>query len=233
MARIPYWKTLSVGDRFGRLTVINPDKKATIEHERKRGVRYIECLCDCGKTTQIVSGNLKRGNTKSCGCWRRDFGLSKGYRTKEEYRILGILYGMISRCHNIKDTNYYNYGGRGLFVCEEWRSSSEAFLAWAKISGHKQGLQIDRIDNNKGYFPDNCRWATSKQNCRNTRSNHHLTAWGETKTMAEWAEDPRCKAKYVTLRNRINHGVSAELAIAAPAYHQYGGKPTRHFETES
>lgn len=95
---------------------------------------------------------------------------------------------MINRCYNKNHTYYYNYGGRGITVCEEWRNSYNCFCKWANDNGYKEGLTLDRIDNNKGYSPENCRWATKKQQGRNQRTNHKITINGETKLMCEWAE---------------------------------------------
>lgn len=95
---------------------------------------------------------------------------------------------MRSRCNNPNRGKYKDYGARGISVCEEWQNSASSFCEWALSNGYSEGLQIDRIDNDKGYSPDNCRWVTPKQNSRNRRNNVFLTIAGVTKSVAEWCE---------------------------------------------
>lgn len=102
-------------------------------------------------------------------------------------RLFNVWQTMKSRCENPNRSNYDRYGGRGIEVCDEWHSA-ENFVKWAIESGYQRGLQLDRIDNNGNYCPDNCRWVTPKQNSRNTRRNQFLTIHGETKCVSEWCE---------------------------------------------
>ena len=95
---------------------------------------------------------------------------------------------MKKRCYNPKNKRFENYGGRGIEVCEEWRNDFSNFYDWANKNGYSDELTLDRIDINGNYTPDNCRWATSIQQQRNTTRNHYVTAFSETKTMAEWGE---------------------------------------------
>jgi hypothetical protein len=102
-------------------------------------------------------------------------------------------------------------------MCAEWRSSFVAFREWAMSNGYADGLEIDRRENDGPYAPDNCRWVTHSKNCRNRRSNVLVTAFGETKTVIEWGEDPRCSVAYQTLRQRIQkYGWDPERAITTP-----------------
>lgn len=98
-----------------------------------------------------------------------------------------IYTGMKSRCFNENATNYKNYGGRGITVCEEWLNVGE-FAKWCELSGYQKGLSLDRIDVNGNYEPSNCRWATPKQQANNTRRNIKITIDGVTKTLSEWAD---------------------------------------------
>lgn len=107
---------------------------------------------------------------------------------------------MINRCYNKNHTYYYNYGGRGITICDEWKNDYQNFCNWANNSGYKKGLSLDRIDNNKGYFPENCRWATRKQQGRNQRTNRNITINGETKLMCEWAEISGVSSKEICKR---------------------------------
>lgn len=108
--------------------------------------------------------------------------------------------GMINRCYNKKHTYYYNYGGRGITICDEWKEDYEKFCEWVNKSGYKVGLTLDRIDNDKGYSPDNCRWATRKEQNRNQRTNRKITISGETKLMCEWAEISGVDSKQIYKR---------------------------------
>lgn len=103
-------------------------------------------------------------------------------------RLYGVWKQMRARCHNPKCAKYRIYGARGITVCDEWRTDPNAFIDWAERTGYRPGLQIDRLDNNGGYSPDNCRWATAKENCRNSRRNRFLTIGGARLTVAAWAE---------------------------------------------
>lgn len=125
--------------------------------------------------------------------------------------------GMKNRCYrkNSKgDYMYKEYGGRGIFVCKSWKHDFKEFCDWCLNNGWEPGLEIDRIDNDRGYAPWNCRFVTREQNCNNTRTNHKLTIFGETKTIAEWLRDNRCKAK--SFRNRIHKGWDAKKALITP-----------------
>ena len=107
---------------------------------------------------------------------------------RENKSLFNVYNSMKSRCYNKNRDNYERYGGRGIGVCEEWRNSAESFVRWALDNGYEKGLQLDRINNNEDYCPENCRWVTAKENCRNTRRNKTLTLIGQTKTVAEWCE---------------------------------------------
>ncbi len=123
---------------------------------------------------------------------------------------------MLSRCYNPKFPKYRNYGARGIKVCNEWRTF-QGFKRWAIASGYKPELQIDRIDNDGDYCPENCRWVTPSQNCNNRGDKTTITAWGETKTRKEWSKDPRCKTTYFSIRQRLLTGrYTPEEAISIP-----------------
>jgi hypothetical protein len=141
---------------------------------------------------------------------------ANGFTKKTHRRIYGIWYGMLLRCSDPRNEAWDRYGGRGITACEEWQSFP-VFLAWVRNSNYQDKLSLDRTDNEKGYSPSNCEWKTAKQQCRNTRRNLFVTAWGETKTLAEWIEDKRCKVGYGTARGRIvQRGVHPEKALSDP-----------------
>lgn len=122
--------------------------------------------------------------------------------TKEERKIRLAHKNMLDRCYNPKNASYRHYGGRGISVCPEWIESRAAFVAWALKSGHSQELWLDRIDNDEGYSPDNCRWATIKEQLRNQRRSRIISFGGITQSISAWAEQLNIGAD--TLHRRIS-----------------------------
>jgi len=189
------------GKRFGRLTVIARSK-----------TQYCWiCKCDCGKTIDVKHGNLQSGHTKSCGCLSKDT-TAKTFKTHgmSHNRLFSIWCGMRQRCTDKNCKSFPRYGGRGITVCPEWLDFVP-FYEWAITNGYKDGLSIDRIDNNLGYSPDNCRWADKIQQNNNTSANHKIIFNGETHTLAEWERLKGYPAD--TIHTRLKRGWSEEEAI--------------------
>lgn len=194
------------GQRFGRLTAMVPVGKS-------RGGNYLwDCVCDCGAHTVVASNGLRSGTTVSCGCYIREV-TSKRSKTHGEARtrLYKIWIGMKNRCHNTEASNYKDYGGRGILVCEEWRHSYAAFSTWAKQNGYADNLSIDRIDNDKGYFPENCRWVNRFAQGNNKRSNTVFTIDGETKTVTQWAREYGINP--ITVFSRLYKGMDIVEAL--------------------
>lgn len=200
------------GQKFGRLTVVERDCLAT----KKRGnhARWI-CRCDCGNYTVVASGNLKSGDTKSCGCLRREMvSKTQSKHRKTETKLFKIWCGMKQRCYSKNVDAYKDYGGRGISICDDWKDDFQAFYDWAMANGYSEGTSIDRIDNDNGYSPNNCRWTTRKVQQNNTRKNRYITYNGETHTLTEWSEISGIKI--MTLWHRLDKGWSIEKALKTP-----------------
>jgi hypothetical protein len=196
------------GKRFGRLKVLN------IDTSNKKRVCWI-CQCDCGNKITVFAFNLKKGNTKSCGCFRKEKSRIFASQTKTHGMTKTRLYktwcGIKRRCFCKKDPSYKNYGERGIQICDEWKNDFMSFYTWAMQSGYKYTLTIDRIDVNGNYCPENCRWATSKEQARNTRTNHIIEHNGERHCIAEWAEIMHIKRDLID--KKLKKGVPDNAVI--------------------
>lgn len=199
------------GQRFTRLIALS------VAGKKYRRFRW-NCICDCG-CKLIVDGNaLRTGGTKSCGCLSDDLfrqrttkhGFAKRKAPSPEYRA---WCGMIKRCENRRGRDWADYGGRGIAVHPEWRTSFPSFLSHI---GKKPfaGAQLDRIDVNGSYEPGNVRWATPEQQQRNKRNNRVVAIGTETKTLAEWTELAGFPEHLI--RRRLNKGWNPEKAISIP-----------------
>lgn len=193
------------GMKFGRLEVL----------ERLGGspTEYL-CLCSCGNTVVVRGGNLSSGNTKSCGCMRDEAIHSPRSDQLYKTRLHSIWDGMKLRCYRKKDIGWKWYGEKGVKVCEEWKDNFRNFYEWAISHEYKEGLTIDRIDSNGNYSPDNCRWATMKEQQNNRKSNRKVTYKGETKTATQWAEQYGLSLSVVVWR--LNHWDDLDAVFHKP-----------------
>lgn len=207
------------GQRFGRLTVV----KRAPDHFTKSGSRITmwHCACDCGEEKNVTANALRKGVTISCGCYAREI---NSIRTSERNRKMATKNGLSKeklfhvwnairhRCYFETDDFYHIYGGRGIRMCDEWKEDYSAFKEWALKNGWKDGLSIDRIDNNGPYCPENCRWATAKEQANNRRSNRLFSAFGVTLNIQQWSE--RLGIPYNKLRYRlVQKGLSVQNAL--------------------
>ena len=171
------------------------------------------CLCDCGNTKLVRGTHLEHGESKSCGCLIHAKGRNQTHGLIGT-RLYHIWRNMKRRCNDTKGKDFHNYGGRGITYCDEWERF-EPFYEWAMSNGYRDNLTIDRINNDKGYSPENCRWATISEQARNRRTCHILTYKGVSKTIREWEEILGMKKG--TLENRIvSLHWSIEKAIETP-----------------
>ena len=201
------------GQKFGRLTVLS-----RTDNNKHRQVMWL-CQCKCGNFIVVRGYRLKDGHTKSCGCLNKEqaiINVSKHHSHKlSNTRLYQTWQNIKKRCLNYKDKNYKNYGGRGIEICNEWLNPNN-FFKWALNNGYSDNLTIDRIDNNKGYTPNNCRWTTLKTQANNKRNNHLLTFKGKTKTMIQWAD--KFKINYYTLSTRLKRNWTTERALTEQVY---------------
>lgn len=188
------------GSIYGRLEVLS------VSNNRA------SCVCACETLTEVHLGDLKSGHTKSCGCLAKEnlvFRSTTHGLCKNHLAEMNIRYHMISRCINPEDGGYSNYGGRGIQVCQHWLESFENFFADMGPRPSKRH-SIDRVDNDKGYCKNNCRWATRSQQNRNTRSNvlnpQLVIAARELYNFGHWG--PRRIAEYLGVpKSAVAHAV--------------------------
>lgn len=193
------------GRKFTRLTVIKrgPNKK--------NATRW-RCICDCGTTTLVHSYSLLKETSKSCGCLKNEntakLNVTHGM---SHHPLYSVWFSMVGRCTNPKKPDYPRYGGRGITVCEQWMSFSNFY---ADMGERPDGTSIDRIDNNKGYYPSNCRWASHTVQARNKNNNHIVEYNGEAHCVTEWAEITGITADAIHFR--LKRGWSAEKTLTTP-----------------
>ena len=201
-----------IGQKFGRLTVIKQMGK-----NRWRNIKWL-CLCDCGDQSVVYSGNLRNNSTQSCGCLQKESITSRSTKHRhnkrgKETRTHRSWRHIIDRCTNPNNAHYQDYGGRGIKVCKEWLEFINFLKDMKESPG--SGYSIDRTNNNKGYSRENCRWATSKEQQRNTRNNRMETYKRKTQCIAVWAEE--YGIPYNTLWSRLYmYGWSMEKALTIP-----------------
>lgn len=196
------------GWRFGRLAVVSPTTPT------KGSLLRWNCICDCGKQTTVRPEHLRGGRTTSCGCFHREQ-LSRRVSTHRRTNTFEyhVWVGIKQRCLNPAHARYKRYGGRGITVCSRWADSFEAFFSdMGAAPSHSHS--IDRIDNDSGYEPINCRWSTPAEQARNQSSNRMLTYRCETLCVADWST--RLGIGRQTIYKRLRLGWSVEQALCTP-----------------
>jgi hypothetical protein len=190
------------GKKFNRLQVLH------ITKPNRHGQRMWLCECDCGNFKAVRATNIVSGSTKSCGCVRKENGLKHGGHGTGVYQS---WYSMMDRCYKSKYKCHALYAAKGITVCDRWHD----FVNFREDMGERpEGLTLDRRDNSKGYFPENCRWITNKEQQRNKDNNRYLTYEGKTLTIGEWGEIVGISGSIIHSRIRI--GWTTEEALTIP-----------------
>jgi hypothetical protein len=202
-------KTLTSEFPFGKLKIL----KSTPAYHDETGYHRATslCLCECGNITEVIQKHLKSGNTRSCGCLQRSKAsarLFKHGKSNKRSPIYSTWRGMMDRCYYPKHRWFSNYGGRGITVCERWKSFTNF---WKDMGERPDGRCIERIDNNKGYEPGNCRWATRAEQNRNSRRNRILTVLGVTNCFTDLCAF--FGIKRATVYKRLQRGMTVDRAF--------------------
>lgn len=191
------------GQKYGRLTVIS-----RAEGKDKRRVYWL-CRCECGKEVVVQSSQLRTGHTRSCGCLLDgSYNVTHGMTHTRLYRL---WFTMKQRCTDPKSSGYHKYGAKGITICEDWMTF-EPFMKWALKNGYTDELSIDRIENSKGYCPENCRFVTMRRQQNNRTNNLYIEINGETHTLADWCRI--LDIKYYAIQHKIHrNGMTPKDAI--------------------
>lgn len=209
------------GQKFNRLLAIERFKKPN------RSEYYYKCVCDCGNIT-IVSGNaLRKGKTKSCGCYMKKLA-SEMFSTHRKSST--VLYkrwsGIKERCYSPNSTKYYRYGARGIKMCDEWKNDFIKFYDWSINNGFSENLTIDRIDVNGDYCPENCKWSNNIEQANNKTNSRFITYKGKTQTVAQWSRETG--VAYDNIIARLRLGWDVDSIFTKPAdnkkYYDYNGE---------
>jgi hypothetical protein len=203
-------KNLS-GLTFGELTVIE------FSHRVKNNY-FWSCKCECGNIRNLSAATIKYRVVKACCCYGAKNGTTHGFR---KHRLYTIYHSMKLRCYYPSSIQFKDYGGRGIRVCDEWLNDKKCFFNWAYENGYSDNLQLDRIENNGSYCPENCRFVTRKVNCRNKINNRLITYNGQTKPVSQWCEE--LNLSYRLILDRLNNNWPVDSVFTAPLYKRIKG----------
>ncbi len=199
------------GRKFGRLTVLR-----ALPERIQRSIAW-ECRCDCGTVVNVPATKLLLGRKRSCGCLAKEVaaeshanhGHKRGGKISKTYNAWAA---MRDRCTNPRNSRWADYGGRGITVCSEWLTFDNFLRDMGEAPA---GTSLDRIDNERGYEPGNCRWATPDRQARNRRDTTFIEFRGEKLSISDWSE--RTGIDTHTIRARIKRGWSVDRALSEPA----------------
>lgn len=193
------------GMTFTRLTVLGRSGSTPT------GMAAWLCRCSCGTEKRFYGADLRSGKSKSCGCLKSEIvGSLRRSHNQSKTRLYRIWQGMLKRCFDKNQPGYKDYGAKGISVCNEWRDFNK-FYDWSKLNGYNESLSIDRIDNKLGYFPENCRWATPREQAINRRTTT-LTSDGRPGLLV--AEENGISPRL--FRSRVDAGWDIDLAAVKP-----------------
>ena len=200
-----------IGRKSGRLAVIDV---VTVQTKKVKQQKMLKCSCSCGRETNVLPYQFRNGSVRSCGCLRSVFHAVRDGRSY--HPLYAIWYQMMRRCYYEKTDAYYRYGGRGIYVCDEWHD----FLNFAKwsdsVGGRPNGYTLDRINNDGPYSPENCRWATMHDQCRNKSDNVIIEYNGKSQALVDWADEIGINKP--ALQHRYNRGWSIERMMTEPLH---------------
>jgi hypothetical protein len=217
MAKLKDYSYL-IGKTFRKLTILSTERRQN--NTNKYTSVYCFCRCECGNEKWVSWSCISGGETAGCGCQRAaenirrvTHGLTRNGKSTgliKTYRMMKV------RCYNENHIHYKDYGGRGITVCERWLDKKQGFFNFMADMGDKPtpNHTLDRIENDKGYGPDNCRWATQEEQCNNTRVNVWIEYNGERRTIAQWTR--HLGFKRPTLKARLRKGWPIEKALTTP-----------------
>ncbi len=203
---------LEIGDKFSEWEVIG---------ERVVGKNQIKCRCSCGKESVVRITRLANSESRSCGCLQIKQMTKHGLASSLEYKTWKT---MISRCYKEYNPSYKWYGAKGIRVCDRWLESIENFIEDMGNRPSKK-YSIDRIDGDKDYNKENCKWSTRHEQASNTSSNRNITAFGKTLCLSEWSR--KFKINYTTLRTRLLKGWDPEKALTTPPDQRYSNRRSK------
>jgi hypothetical protein len=189
-----------IGKRFNKLTVIE-------ELPISKNGRVFKCLCDCGKTTKVLINHLLRSKIKSCGCIRKSLAIKHGMHESREY---STWENMVQRCTNPKARKYHLYGGRGITICDRWVKSFINF--YEDMGPRPDNTSIDRLDNDKGYYKENCKWSNPREQLVNVRYFHqHIKHDGVVRVLEDLIKELNVDRE--TFKARVLRGLSFKQAL--------------------
>ena len=202
-----------VGNKYGRLFVVS-DRDESGVLLGTPSARRVLVRCDCGNEKIVNARSVRRGHTNSCGCMQRESASSHGL---DKHPLAGVWRTMRARCYSQSQDSYRYYGGRGIKVCDEWRGDLPAFVKWMEDNGWRpgKGLQIDRIDSDGDYCPENCRVVSATKNQNNKTSNHYIRVYGRKMTVADAARE--FDIPYPVIHQRVYKlGWDGDKAVSVP-----------------
>jgi hypothetical protein len=201
-----------VGQRFGKLLVIK------FSHVNRHKQSLWVCKCDCGNTKCILSNNLRSGRSNSCGCVTKDNALVSTYKhgcSNGKNKLYNCWKAITQRTTNKSNKGYKNYGGRGIKICKRW-TGKNGFINFSEDMGSKPSPRhsIERVNNNGDYCPENCRWATRKEQNSNTRRSKNITFEGKTQTIREWCIELGLTKGSVQYRLKVGKPIEEVLKVS-------------------